>query len=85
MCAFGPESNKLILPNLADFPNSEELFFPGKKESSISRLHTHLLFMNGEAHRRQRRLMMPALQKSAIEQYRNTMAPICCPKVRGCS
>jgi cytochrome P450 len=76
VCAFGPEHNKTILSNAVEFPNSEELFFPARDDSSIRRLHTHLVFMNGEAHRRQRRLMMPALQKSAIDQYRDTIVSL---------
>ncbi len=76
ICAFDPDVNRLVLSDQNRFHVSEELVFPVPKGSSMGRLSTNLTLLNGEAHRRHRRLMMPAFQRSAVETYRDDMATV---------
>jgi cytochrome P450 len=69
VCAFGAELNREVLSNAAAFKNNEEFFFEAPPNSSFSRFNASLVLMNGERHKRARRLMMPAFQKSAIDGY----------------
>lgn len=68
--AFGPEYNKAVLGNPAVFhsPNLSQL-----GDSALMRLTSGLVSMNGERHRQQRRLMMPAFHKQAVNTYRDVM------------
>ena len=66
--AFGPERNRDVLSNPQLFRNDEE-FVPGKPGSPTSRLRKAMVTVNGEEHKRHRRLMMPAFSKSALAGY----------------
>lgn len=69
--AFGSEFNKTVLGNPALFhsPNLSTMM----KESALTRLTSGLVSMNGERHKQQRRLMMPAFHKQAVSTYRDLM------------
>lgn len=66
--AFGAELNKTILSNPTLF-HSPNITLLG--DSALTRLSSGLVSMNGERHRQQRRLMMPAFHKQAVTGYRD--------------
>lgn len=69
VCAFGAERNREVLSNLAAFEHEDGLFFTTKPDSPLHTLAKGLVFQAGESHRRHRRLMMPAFQRSAVDGY----------------
>lgn len=69
VCAFGAALNQDVMTQPALYQHSTELPVKAPKGSSLARFNQVLPFSNGEAHRRRRRLMMPAFQKSAIDAY----------------
>ena len=73
--ALGPDLNKELHSRPDDF-YSTGFIFPGPKGSAQRRLCYGLFSMNGEVHKRQRRLMMPAFQKTSMELYRQNMSAI---------
>jgi cytochrome P450 len=74
--AFGPEHNKEILLH-PDLFVATGFLFPGPKNSAQRRLLAGIFNQNGERHRDQRRLMMPAFQKQTVAGYRDAMARTC--------
>lgn len=80
LLAFGELYNQMVLSNPADFysPSPETL-----KESPFKRLGSGLVSMNGERHRQQRRLMMPAFHKQAVASYADLMGDAASAMVRG--
>ncbi|WP_375767935.1 cytochrome P450 [Archangium gephyra] len=69
---FHPDFNMQVLSNPALF-RSLELWRMGPEGSSLRRLWTGLLSINGEVHRQHRRMMMPAFHKKKVESYRDAM------------
>lgn len=69
VCAFGSALNRHVLSQPALFENSSEIPLVPPPGSSLERFNRVLPFTNGEAHRRRRRLLLPAFQRSAIEGY----------------
>lgn len=69
--AFSPEYNRQVLGNTTLFYNLDASTSPLciPRNSSLSRLFAGLSQMNGDRHRRQRQLMMPALQKKRLDDY----------------
>lgn len=65
---FGPEYNKFILSHVNTFHTVLETVTP--EPIKARRKGIGLLNMNGEQHRINRKLMMPAFHKNGIEQYR---------------
>lgn len=66
--AFGPEFNHQILSDGATY-HSQFFAIRGSRKSPQRRLTSGLLSMNGEQHKRQRRLVMDAFLKKAILNY----------------
>lgn len=66
--AFGPEYNHQILTN-PDVFHASLLSLPAPSDSSLRRLTVGLLSMNGEIHRQQRRLILPAFHRHAVANY----------------
>lgn len=73
VCAFGPEYNQLLLPNAKQYFNWAELPVDFPAGSAASRFGINLTAMNGEEHRRHRKMMQPTFQRSAVLDYRNAM------------
>jgi len=76
LMAFGPEYNRQVFTNTADFYTIDSDSFPVKlpRDTALYRLWNNgLLQMNGERHDQQRRLMLPALHKKQINHYRTLM------------
>lgn len=73
--AFGPAYNEQLLRHTALF-HREGFTVEGPADSALHRLGVGLFSMNGERHKQQRRLLMPAFQQKRIESYRDAMAAI---------
>ena len=71
--AFGPRYNQQLLTNTATFHST---LLTGLENTKYERLICGLLRMNGEQHKQQRRLMMPAFQKKRIEAYAEDIVAI---------
>ena len=71
--AFGSEYNQEVLSNTSLFHNLDAKSLPFRipPNSSLSRLHSGLIQMNGVKHKQQRQLMMPAFHRKRIEDYYN--------------
>jgi cytochrome P450 len=69
VCAFGARYNHDVLSNGAVFDNDDDFLFETPEGSALAMLNKGLPFRQGDAHRRHRRLLQPAFQKSAIEGY----------------
>jgi cytochrome P450 len=70
--AFGPDYNQRILGDTKTF-HSQFFAIRGPKNSSQRRLTCGLLSMNGEDHKRNRRIVMGPFQKRSIETYRDSL------------
>ncbi|HRI67812.1 MAG TPA: cytochrome P450 [Polyangium sp.] len=68
VCVFGPERNREVLTNPNLFQHDEHLL-RGPKGSVMDRLRFGMVMINGNLHRRHRKLLMPAFQKSALDAY----------------
>jgi len=79
---FGPEYNRALLTNHADFHKCaltgplypEEPLTP--RTRPLTRMLTGLFHANEGDHRTQRRLLMPAFHRSRIESYRDEMVAV---------
>jgi cytochrome P450 len=71
--AFGPEHNRELLSR-PDLYYSPGFVHPGPKNSPQRRLYSGLVSLNGAAHKRQRRVLLPPFQKVALDAYRDKMA-----------
>ncbi|MBC8172176.1 MAG: cytochrome P450, partial [Anaerolineae bacterium] len=74
--AFGPECNKAILSQPGLFQSSP-MATTQLNHAPTTRLLSGIFSMNGDKHRQQRRLMMPAFHKKRIEAYRDDMVALC--------
>lgn len=70
--AFSPEHNRELLAGTDRF-SVRALAETAPKTSALYRLRIHLLGLNGEAHRRARRLVGTAFTRSRVEGYREDM------------
>ena len=79
---YGPELNRRLLTEHDRFHKCSLSgpLYPSDVEKPrtrpLTRLLTGLFHVNGQEHRRQRRLLMPAFHKSRIETYRDDMVAI---------
>jgi cytochrome P450 len=71
--AIGPEYNQLVLGHPDRFHNALQLGVDG---TPWQRIGAGLLNMNGEKHKQQRRMIMPAMQRSRVEMYHDDMVAI---------
>jgi cytochrome P450 len=65
---FGAERNREILTNPGIFRHDETLF-RGPPGSAMDKMRFSTVTINGDTHRRHRKLMQPAFQKSALDGY----------------
>jgi cytochrome P450 len=68
VCVFGAERNREILTQPAIFRHDETLF-KGPPGSAMDMMRFSTVTINGDVHRRHRKLMMPAFQKNALDGY----------------
>jgi cytochrome P450 len=83
VCAFGAESNREVLSASAVYQHNTELLFDVPEDAAARRLLTSLILMNGDQHRRQRRLMTPAFSKAAVDGYRDDIVAVADTLLRG--
>lgn len=76
VCAFGPTYNQQLLPRAQQFEVSTDRPIPLPDNTALSRLSGNLSRTNGDAHRRIRRLMMPAFSKTAMSGYHGAMTDV---------
>lgn len=69
VCAFGAAHCHTILSDPATFNHYLALPFSIPKNSPASRIFNNILSMNGERHKRYRRMLMPVVNKSAISAH----------------
>jgi cytochrome P450 len=78
--AFGPEHNQKILsdPALFHSPSVDDgtTPFPNPPGSPAEHLAASLPLLNGDRHKRDRRLMMPAFHRKRVETYRDQMVEL---------
>jgi cytochrome P450 len=78
----GPELNRVLLTGHEQFHKSAlagrlyPIGRPRPRTRPLTRLLTGLFHVNDDAHRQQRRLLMPAFHKSRIDSYRDDMVAI---------
>ncbi len=68
--AFGSESARAILTQTDVFETRRP---PGPKSRAYDRLTTNMFFINGERHKQQRRLFMPAFHRDSLKAYYGDM------------
>lgn len=76
VCAFGPERVREVLTNPNGFRNDED-FITGPPGTSLHKLSKVLVSINGDLHKRHRKLMAPAFSKGALERYAAGTVQIC--------
>lgn len=69
VCVFGAENNRLVLSDSATFNHYLDLPFRIPKDSPASRIFNNILSMNGERHKRYRRVLMPVVNKAATSAH----------------
>ncbi len=72
---FGPEYNKQVLSDSERF-HSRFFALRGSKRSAQRRVSSGLLSMNGDEHKRHRRIAMGPFAKKAIGSYHNTVTQL---------
>lgn len=75
VCVFGAERNREVLSDSATFQHAED-FVRGRPGTPLGRLSKAIININGEDHKRHRRLLMPAFSKAALESYAVDIADI---------
>lgn len=73
--AFSPEHNRELLAGTGRF-YIRALAETAPKSSALYRMRTHLLGLNGEAHRKARRIVSSAFTRPRVEGYREDMAAL---------
>jgi cytochrome P450 len=75
---FSPEYTRTVLTDTTTYHNGEadKLPFKVPKDSAFSRLAKTMNTINGEKHRQQRKLIMPAFHRKRVETYRDDMVAL---------
>lgn len=72
---FGPDRLREVLSNPALFQHDETVF-GGPEGSQLDKLRHAIVAINTTVHKRHRRLMMPAFQRSALDAYAADIATV---------
>ncbi|HVE85404.1 MAG TPA: cytochrome P450, partial [Myxococcales bacterium] len=72
----GAEHVARVMADARQFHNFAELPLKAPRDSAPHRLNHALTAMNGDVHRRNRRLMQPAFSKQAVQGYRDLMVSV---------
>jgi cytochrome P450 len=75
VCVFGAERNREVLSDPTTFRHDEG-FINGPEGSALARMSQVIVGINGEVHKRHRRLMSPAFAKSALDGYAEEMVRV---------
>lgn len=65
---FGPERNREVLSQPAIFRHDEDLI-KAPPDTAMGKMRFGMVVINGDLHKRHRKLMQPAFQKSALDGY----------------
>ena len=68
--AFGPENARALLTQTDVFQTRRP---PGPKDPAYDQLTTNMFFINGDRHKQQRRLFMPAFHRDNLKAYYDDM------------
>lgn len=68
VCVFGAERNREVLSQPALFRHDEDLI-KAPPDSAMSKMRHGMVVINGDVHKRHRKIMQPAFQKSALDGY----------------
>jgi len=72
---FGPERNREILTQPAMFRHDES-FFKGPPGSGMDKMRSAIITINGDLHKRHRKLMSPAFHKGALDDYTDDIVAV---------
>jgi len=75
VCAFGAERHREVLGNPDGFRHDEG-FVEAPPGTSLARMRKVLVGINGDLHKRHRRLMAPAFAKSTLEAYADEIVKV---------
>lgn len=75
VAVFGPDRVREVLGNPARFQNDEAVF-TGPPGSRLDKLRHAIIAVNGDVHRRHRRLMAPAFQRTAMQAYADEIGAV---------
>jgi cytochrome P450 len=75
VCAFGAERHREVLTNPDGYRHDED-FIDGPPGSWLSRMRQVLVAINGEVHKRHRRLMAPAFSRTALDGYADDIVTV---------
>jgi len=75
VCVFGPDRNREVLTQPAIFRHDETLF-NGPAGSEMEKMRYTIISINGETHKRHRKLMMPSFHKSILDGYANDILSV---------
>lgn len=76
VCAFGAQHNREVITRSATFQHNTDFFFKIPRGSAMETFNISLTLMNGDLHKKHRRLMMPAFQKSSLDGYAADIADV---------
>jgi cytochrome P450 len=76
VCAFGAAHNRAVSAQAAVFEHISEVPIPVPAGSAFARLNNTILFMNGDTHKKRRRLLGPAFSKAAVDGYAPAMVAV---------
>ncbi|MCK6503531.1 cytochrome P450 [Myxococcota bacterium] len=74
--AFGAEHNRTVLSDPAAFHNAVEVPVPLPPGSAATRIFRGVMSMNGDEHRRHRRLLLPVVSKAAVATYADDIGEV---------
>lgn len=72
---FGPQYVRALLTNLEDF-HLDSFLMPRKPGTSLDRMLTNLLSMNGPRYKQQRRLLNPAFHNVGVRPFRDDIVEV---------
>jgi cytochrome P450 len=75
ICVFGPDRNREILTQPAIFRHDETLFH-GPPGSEMEKMRHTIISINGETHKRHRKLMQPSFHKGILDGYTNDIVSV---------
>lgn len=75
VAVFGAENVREVLSNPAMFRHDETVF-TGPPGSQLAKWRHAIIAVNGEVHRRHKRLMQPAFQRAALEGYAEELTTV---------
>ncbi|MCA9489663.1 MAG: cytochrome P450 [Myxococcales bacterium] len=75
VCVFGQDLNRRVLSDASTFRHDEDLL-RRRDSGAMKVLSEAMVVINGEKHKRHRRLMLPAFQRSALDGYSSDIVEV---------